>query len=224
MRSPRPEMKWARLFLPQGLHPDQVTNTLSTMATMYGAPRVVIETVGVASEVQWWMASPAPALHVLQLSTHLQGAQLVPTERPRAPRLHHAAKLTIPGNTARALNLDRAEATSRAILGVLGQTGSGERLVLQVVLGDRLRPTAPAVPAKSPAGAAGRRRLLAEKTAVHGFGCTIRIGVTAASTSRGRQLLGSLLAALRSAESPKSGHAAQARTNRRQPHPERLGS
>lgn len=205
MRSSRPEMKWARLYLPLGLQPDQVVNALSAMATLYAVPRIVIETAGAAGEVQWWIAAPAPALHAIQaqLPTYLPGVQLVPGQRVRTPLLQHAAKLAIHGNAARAINLSRPEATSRAVLNVLAQTGTKEQLVLQVVLGDRLRPTAPVVPAKSPAGAAERRRLLAEKTAVHGFGCTVRIGVTAASTPRARQLIGSLLSAFRGAESPK---------------------
>lgn len=205
MRSPRPEMKWARLFLPPGLPSDQVVNALSAMATLYGSPRIILETVGVAGQVQWWIAAPAPALRALQaqLPTYLPGTQLVADRRSRTPRLHHAAKLAIHGNAARAVNLSRSEATSRAVLNVLANTGSKERLVLQVVLGDRLRPTAPVVPTKSPAGSAERRRLLAEKTSVHGFGCTVRIGVTAAGTPRARQLIGSMLAALRGAESPR---------------------
>lgn len=205
MRSPRPEMKWARLFLPLGLQPDQVVNALSAIATLYGAPRIVIETAGVAGEVQWWLAAPAPALQALQaqLPTHLPGAQLVPEQRPRTPHLEHATKLVIQGNAARAVNQTRSETTSRAIVNALSQTGSAEQLVLQFVLGERLRPTAPTIPAKSPAGAAERRRLFAEKTAVHGFGCTVRIGVTAGTTPRARQLIGSLLAALRGAEAPK---------------------
>ncbi|MEU4194858.1 DUF87 domain-containing protein [Kribbella sp. NPDC026611] len=198
-------MNWARLFLPPGLNVEQVVSTLSTMATLYGAPRIVLETAGVAGEVQWWIASPASALRVLQaqIATHLHGARLVSTERARTARVGHAARLAIHGNAARAINLQRAESTSRDILSVLSKTGKGEELVLQFVLGDRLRPTAPVVPLKSPAGAAERRRLLAEKTSVHGFGCTIRIGVTATSISRSRQLIGSLLSALRTAESPQ---------------------
>src|SRR4051794_19618629 len=112
MRSPRPETKWARLFLPLGLQPDQVVNALSAMATLYAAPRIVVETAGAAGEVQWWIAAPAPALRAIrgQLSTYLPGVQLVPEHRARTPRLRHAAKLAIHGNAARAINLSRSEA------------------------------------------------------------------------------------------------------------------
>jgi len=205
MRSPHPEMNWARLYLPLSLRPDQVIDALGALATLHGAPRIVLETFGVAGKVQWWIAAPAPVLRSLgsHFSTYLPGIQFVPSERLGAPPLKYGVKLAIRGSSARALNTARTETTSLAILGVLAQTRSDERLVLQLVLGDRLRPTSPEVPAKGTAGAAERRRLQAEKTAMHGFGCTVRIGVCATSTPRARQLIGSLLAALRTAEAPK---------------------
>ena len=176
MRGPRPEMDWARLYLPLSLRPDQVVDALGALATLHGAPRIVLETIGIAGKVQWWIAAPAPVLRSLgaHFSTYLPGTQVVPSERLGMPPPRHAVKLAIRGSSARALNIARTETTSLAILGVLAQTGLDERLVLQLVLGDRLRPTSPGIPAKGTAGAAERRRLQAEKTAMHGFGCTVR--------------------------------------------------
>lgn len=204
MRSPRPKLHWARLYLPLGLMPHQVTEALGALATMYGAPRIVLETSGTAGSVQWWIGAPEGALRslVAQLPMYLLGVRAVADDRRHSPRPQQAARLVVHGNRDRGLETTQGETTARAVLGALARTGKDERLVLQLVLGDRLRPMAPAAPLTRKAGAAEKRRLLATKTATHGFGCTIRIGVTAASISRRRQLIGSLLSALRTAESP----------------------
>ncbi|MDX2974382.1 type IV secretory system conjugative DNA transfer family protein [Kribbella solani] len=172
------------------------------MATLYGAPRIILETAGVAGEIQWWISAPKTTLRLVrtQIASHLPGAAVASTDRARTAPSAFAAKLMIRGGDRRALNLQRAEATARSILSVLSKTGKNEELVLQFILGERLRPSLPVVSPKSPAGAAERRRLLAEKTSTHGFGCAVRIGVTAASVTRARQLIGSLLSALRTAE------------------------
>jgi hypothetical protein len=115
------------------------------------------------------------------------------------------------------LRSDQPEVVARSVLGTLAQVGKGETLVLQLLLGPRRIPLA--VPNNSPSsvvmqwyqvawlGHDGRvdgekRAALRAKVSDHGYAATIRLGVTAATEQRRRELILSLHSALRISEAP----------------------
>jgi hypothetical protein len=112
-----------------------------------------------------------------------------------------------------ALGVDRIASVSRSTLAALAATGKGESIVLQVLLGGRLRPTMVARGASDPhdswfdllqhgsrAASAEVRSSMRTRTSGHGFHATIRIGAHAATKERARELTVGVLGALRVAE------------------------
>jgi hypothetical protein len=134
-------------------------------------------------------------------------------EQPRAYRLHISSH-------RRPLLTDTVEVSNQALLSVLASTSRDELLVLQWVLGHRLRPVA--IPnqfedftyeswwhrlAAALLGPPGRvdvefRNALRAKQSVPGWRVIGRIGVQAGDRQRRRQILAQLVSALRVAEGP----------------------
>ena len=204
MRSRPTELAWLRLHLAPPLSVEQVVTVLRALATLHRAPRLVLEAAGTGGQVRWAVGSDPATLRRLAelLPTHLPRAQPVRQPRSERPPFSRAVQLLVRGQHRRQLSVERAEPANRALISALASTRQGEQIVLQLVLGRRLPPVTPAQSAQASAGAAERRRLQAVKKAEHGFGCAVRIGVNADGVVRARQLVGTLLAALRTVEAP----------------------
>ena len=201
MANRRTELAWLRLHLAPPLSVDQAVAILRALATLHGAPRLVLEATGTSGDVRWAVSSdPATLRRVAELlPTHLPDAQPLRQLGGERPGITRAVQLIVRGQHRRQLAVERAETVNRALIAGLASTRPGETVVLQMVLGRRLRPVMP-IQRGAAAGQAEHRRLRAAKTAEHGFGCAVRIGVGGAEVARSRQLVGTLLAALRAIE------------------------
>jgi hypothetical protein len=176
---------------------------------------LVLEAAAARDGVEYLLGAPRPALieASTSLTNALPGTTLTALTGDRQP-VGLAVRFTA-STRHRALRSDDPEATVRSILGALSQVRGDERLVLQLVLGSRRVPLA--IPTHSPSsivapwyqaawrGNGGqvdseKRSALRDKVSDHGFACTLRIGVNAASVGRRRALVLGLLAAIRTSE------------------------
>jgi len=206
---------WRQLHWQRPVEPERALSVLRQWAADSRSPQVVLEAVADAGEVSYRLATLRPALPSIRamLAHTLPGTTLTDPTAERPP-VQLAMKLKA-STRHRALRSDNPEATVRSVLGALAQTGKGERLVLQLLLGPRRVPLA--IPTHSPSsivapwyqvawrGNGGqvdseKRTALRNKVSDHGFACTLRIGVTADSIGRRRALVLGLLAAIRTSE------------------------
>ena len=206
---------WRQLHWQRPIEPDRALSVLRQWAADKRSPLVALEAVADAGEVSYRLGTLRPALPSIRamLAHTLPGTMLTDPTTERQP-VQLAMKLKA-STRHRALRSDDPETTVRSVLGALAQTGKGERLVLQLLLGPRRVPLA--IPTHSPSsivapwyqaawrGNGGpvdseKRSALRDKVSHHGFACTLRIGVTAASIGRRRALVLGLLAAIRTSE------------------------
>jgi len=209
------ELVWRQLHQPRPVEPERAVSVLRQWAADARNPRLVLEAVADADQVSYRLATIGPALGSITavLAHTLPGTTLTPPTSERLP-VQLAMKLKA-SSRHRPLRTDDPETTVRAILSALAQTGRGEQLVLQLLLGPRRVPLA--VPTQSPSsiiapwyqvawhGHGGqvdseKRTALRAKVSDHGFACMVRIGVTANSIGRRRALVLGLLAAIRTSE------------------------
>jgi len=209
------ELVWRQLHWPRPIEPERAVSVLRQWAADARNPQLTLEAVADAGEVSYRLATIGPALgSVTAVLAHtLPGTTLTePTSERQPVQLAMKLKAT---SRHRPLRSEHPETTVRAILSALAQTGRGERLVLQLLLGPRRVPLA--IPTHSPSsiiapwyqvawhGHGGqvdseKRTALRAKVSDHGFACGVRIGVTANSVGRRRALVLGLLAAIRTSE------------------------
>ena len=208
---------WRQIHWPQPLNAESALALLRAVAADPSSPIVIFEARADGDEIVYAVGGRLPAV--------LSVSRLLRTILPDA-RITEVSGKRHSSATARSLRLstrhrplrtDAPDATARAILGALSRARGGEHLVLQLVLGPRRIPLA--VPNNSPSsvvmpwwqvawmGNGGqvdgeKRSALRSKVGDHGFACAVRIGVTAESPERRRELLTGVFAALRTAQSP----------------------
>lgn len=204
---------WRQLHWRRPVVADAVTELLRLWASDPRRPRIVLEVRSDKNGLQYLLGVRRDQLSSVAsaLTQSLIGTQLTDGD-VRRPAVVSAGALRVSSRT-RSLRTSDPEAVVRALLGALSRIQSGEHLVLQLVLGSRLsaRPVASGAPRPNhqsilntsvvdrDGDARTARRL---KQSEPGFGCVIRIGVTAADQPRRRSLLASVLAALRLVEAP----------------------
>ena len=215
MSSPSsPVCVWRQIFWPSTLDARRVVACLRTWAADERSPRLVLEARSDPSGVRYLVGTSAAALPSITAPlTNELGARLLPLQGERQP-VASAGRLKA-STRHRPLRIDDAETVVRAVLGSLTRVRRGEQLVLQLVLGPRRVPLA--IPNQSPSSVVApwwliawygngglldgeKRAALRAKVADHGFACTVRLGVSAATPLRRRSLLLGLLAAIRTAE------------------------
>jgi Type IV secretion-system coupling protein DNA-binding domain len=206
---------WRQLHWSRPIQPERAVSVLRQWAADQRGPVVALEAVADSGEVSYRLATLRPALSAVQaVLTHtLPGTVLTEPMTERRP-VQLAMQLKA-STRHRALRTDNPEATVRAVLSALAQTCKGEQAVVQLLFGPPRVPLA--IPTHSPSsivapwyqaawrGNGGqvdseKRRALRDKVSDHGFACTLRIGVTAASAARRRALVLGLLAAIRTSE------------------------
>jgi hypothetical protein len=209
-----PDLAWLALHWPQTLEPEACLAFLRQLASDRRGRLVVLEVEFGGGSVSYRLGvHPAAVQETSQLLRSLvPGLEVVETER----RLELAESWRIGLNTRSRILRHEAEPVARAVLAGLAAVGRNEAVVLQWLLGPRLRPF-PVSAATTSNGEesllglllddrkrldAERRSALAAKRSEHGFACLARIGVGAATPKRARQLAASVLAGLRSAEAP----------------------
>jgi hypothetical protein len=210
-------LEFSRLHLPRPLEASQAEALLVRLAADRAGPLLAFEARADYGGTRHLFGAPVEHLHWVQRTMR----HLVPgldleglPEGAGRPGVSRAVRLRI-GPRSFALAADRAELTSAAVLSALhARLEPGEQLVLQLLLGRRIAPRHLPTPLDDPTQpwwallTKGRRdppRAVREqidrKRGQHGFAATIRIGVSAATPERSRQLIIGLLGALSTATS-----------------------
>lgn len=208
------DVAWRQVHWQRPLDPQRAVGLLRLWAADQRSPRIVLEGRMASSGITYLLGVPKPALgQVCSPLRSLLGATVLESTVERQPV---AAAGRLKASTRhRPLRLGDPEAIARALLTALTQVRDGELLVLQLVLGPRRVPLA--IPNQSPSSVVAplwevawrgnggqidgeKRSALRTKVADHGFACTIRLGVAAATLGRRRALLLGLLAAVRTSE------------------------
>jgi hypothetical protein len=213
-------LTWYRLRWPREVEPEQLTQVFRLLATVAGRP-VVVEAVGSAGVVEHCLALPGgrAASVVDQLRAAVPGMALEEVSTRPALAVTRAIELRL-STTRRPLRTDDVAGVSRAVLTALAHVGRGERLSVQWVLGRSLAPVAVpnrldglgreswlgallVAPFSPPQPADVEvRNALRSKQSEPGWRAVGRVGVTAKSVSRERQLLRQVVGALGSADAP----------------------
>ena len=209
-----------QLSWPRTLDERAVRAAVRALAADNGIEPLVFEAVGSSGHVAHFLSAReavAPTV-VRRLSALLPGLRLSPLDAP-VPGASRALRLRL-NTRRRALRTDEPADTAAAVITALSATRKGEVLRLQWVLGPRLRPVAIPnnfVDFKRTSGAGAilsapvspparvdpeQRTALRDKQSLSGWRAAGRLGVTAGSPARERQLLSGLLSALRTAEAP----------------------
>lgn len=216
---------FSHLRLPRPLDPATVDRLLLRLAADQAGPTLVFEARAEHGQLVDHVLG-VPATHVRPLLRTLRdlisGLETdgiaAEDEQPRVP-VETAARVRVRPR-ALALATDRPEAISTALLSALNtRLDEGDRLVVQVVLGPRHAPThlprLVADPTRTgwqallgelfeeprAAGAATKpvRDQIDARVGQHGFSAIIRVGVSAATPERRRQLVTGVLGALSTA-------------------------
>ncbi len=209
MNSTPTTQAWRELTLPRPLDASSAIERVRALATDPHAPTVTFEARGSAKTVRFLVGTHPAAIDRVTTALGAAAIELTATRRP----VTTARKIAIT-NRRRALITDALDASAPAILAALSRASDGEELVLQVVLGSRLSGLVVPSEARQPVparylltGSDGRmnnesRTALAKKVCEPGFAATVRVGVTAKTATRRRDLLLGLLGALRRLEAP----------------------
>jgi hypothetical protein len=215
----RAALTWHRLRWPREVTPEQLEQGLHLLAASAVRP-IIMEAASTPGMVEHRLALPerqAAAL-VDQLRAALPGLALNSSTRPPLT-VTQAVTLRL-STRLRPLRTDDPASVNRAILTALAHINGDERLTLQWVLGRSLAPLA--IPnhlaglgreswlgalllapfSAPPPADAELRGAIRAKQATAGWQAVGRIGVSAGSPERARQLVQQVIGALRSAEGP----------------------
>lgn len=176
--SPKPpRLGWRQLYFRRPITPEQIVTVLRLWAHDPAKPYVVLECRVAKGEVTYLLATTEPALESVTaiVTSTMPGTHAGPLALERA-EMSSAVVLKVRGSE-RPLRHEAIQATIAAALAAAA-TESGT--VVQVILGDR---RSAALQPASTASDAATRRLLRDKTAEPGFGCTIRLGSTSTSSA-----------------------------------------
>ena len=209
-------MVWQHIFFPQPLPESAVSALLRQWAAQRHAPQLILEARADVVGVDYLIGSQlrhaaAVARTIEQLVPGSVVTKFYPDERGSVTTARRLS-LDHPG---RPLEPTDRVASGRAILHALTAVHRGERLVLQLVLGPRHRPSVPAAePVKLGQSPVSKllvgvqsesphdRQTLLRKLGQHGFLASVRLGVHATTEERRKVLLLGLATALGTVEAP----------------------
>ena len=214
---------WLHLRWPRQVSAEQVAAAMRLLAVAAGTP-LLVEAVGQDGGVTHRLGLPEGRAENVadQLRALLPGLATDRVDSRPPLQLSRAVELRL-STAYRPLRYDNAAQSARVILTALGTLAADESVALQWVLGRERRARPVPNRLEGLAGESWRKDLLLlplgrqrpsdnevrtalrDKYAEPGWRAAGRIGVTARSRSRERQLVRQLLAALRSAEGPGIG-------------------
>lgn len=215
MSSRHPIWEWRQVWWPVRFDPDHALDVLDRVAADHTLGPVVFEAHSHAGQITYFMAAHRSHIRKVEtlLTALIDGVRISET-RPRVRTAVEFAGHVKVSHPSLALNVERVTAISRAVLAGLAATGTGEDLVLQVVIGGRLSPRFVHNDTEHPSDRwfdvawRGTRRASPEaraslkaRASLHGAKCTIRIGANAASPGRVKNLITQTLGGLRVAQS-----------------------
>ncbi|MGH3811298.1 MAG: type IV secretory system conjugative DNA transfer family protein [Pseudonocardiaceae bacterium] len=216
----RGDLVFSGLHLPRPLDVATVVRFLARLASDRSAPRVVLEVRADENGTRYLLGCRNTDVHPLR---HML-TDLIPGSLLTTPKQGHSEPRTAAEVAGRLrihppglpLLSDTAEATTRALLSAMATpTKSGERLVMQVVLGPRRVPRV--VPANTPdpstslaqmlirgdrPASAETRNRMKERLSQGGFAVTIRLGAAGPDRDRRGRFMVSLLGAIATAQGP----------------------
>jgi hypothetical protein len=214
-----PALKTFEAHWPRSLDEAAVRGAFRVLAAATGGP-ITLEIWAIQGRLRHLVTLPTTRVGALrrQVPASIPGLQLAPLESG-SPSVDSAQRLKL-STRRRALRTDTAALTAGAVLAAMTAARRSETVCLQWILGPRLRPVA--VPNNfidfkrttslgavlaapfSPPGKVDpeQRTALRDKQSLSGWRAVGRIGVTAETSRRRRQLAAGVLAALRTAESP----------------------
>ena len=218
-----PPLTWLQLRWPRTVSAAQVGAAMRLLAVSAGTP-TVIESVGTTSGVIHRLGvAEGRAEHVAdQLRAILPGLATIVVPEREPLELNRSVEVRL-STAYRPLRTDDGGQASRTLLTALGSLNEGETLALQWVLGRERRASPVSSQLQHVAGESwakdfvflplGKkrpadsevRRALREKYSEHGRRVAGRIGVTARSRARERQLIRQVLDGLRTIEAPGVG-------------------
>lgn len=205
-------LEWYELFFGTTLTPTQVATVLERLATARELGVIGLELHADENHLRWLIGvEPHRAAALKQALTALVPVRFV---KPRwvRPNVEIAAKLQETGRGL-TLSLDKVSAMIRSLYGTLTGITGRERVVIQLLLGHRIAPTAwQRVDAPgwfemllhTPSGAKPESQVRTKMNDEHGFALTLRIGATGGPHTRLRQLITSLGSVLRGLETSSS--------------------
>lgn len=213
MSARRKELAWRGISWPRPFDQDAALELLTRLASDNTLGHVVFEVRGDYRKVHYLVGSAPDKVHSVNsaLRTHAEGARFCQAVSRHAPTLAAKVRMTHP---SLALSTDRVMASVRAVLaGFAAARRDDEELVLQVVLGPRVRPHTVPDRASDPRttwielllfglrpASAETRASMKARAHTHAFKTVIRLGVRAQTKGRAVQLLTSLHASLKVAE------------------------
>lgn len=205
---------FSKLHLPRPLEVAAVDAMLLRLAADRAAPPLVFEARAEAGQlIQHLVGTPPEHVPWVQRTLRhlLPGLDIDGIEEPRLP-VQRSVRVRIRPR-AFALSVNRAEVTSLSLLSALAaRLETGERLVVQVILGRRLSPAH--LPQQVPDPTQRWWQLLSQgersadqpirkqmdtRSGQHGFAVSLRVGVTAHTSERRQQLAIGVLGGLSTA-------------------------
>ncbi len=221
----KPELAWTALHFAGPVSPPAVHEFLLAIVGLPGRPVVVFEADArgsrIGSEVQWRIGIPAQrsaellalvATHWPQVATSRTSKRNLRSGRMSdlLSSLEAAVTLALPGHRQAPLSVDgkaALDAVSRGMLSTLTATSSGERVLVQCILGSVRAPALPPPGAatqpslvdgllgRRPPADAARQRLLVAKRSGHRFETVVRIGASATTRRRARYSIARVIGA-----------------------------
>ncbi|MBF6171288.1 type IV secretory system conjugative DNA transfer family protein [Nocardia blacklockiae] len=206
---------WQQVFWPAPFPEAAAFSILRHWAAQTHAPQLILETRAESGGVEYLIGSRLRHAQGVRAAIEqlVKGSVMVGYPDDREP-ITVARKLKL--SSVRPIEPHDAVASTRSILHALTTVRSGERLVIQQVLGPRWHPhSVPTEPLRYdqsvisrvlrgalPEDRADVRQAIAQKVGQHGFITTLRIGVHAGGAERRRSLLLGLAAAMNTVEAP----------------------
>ena len=205
---------WRRIWWPGSLTPDAALTVMDRLAADPYLGAIAWETRSSGGHLKHLVAVQPGHGRALNhtLATLVPGMRIDASkaQRTRTPLIAGRVGVSHP---SLALGVDRIMSVSRSALAALAATGKGETLVLQIILGGRIRPASVPQRAADPheswfdllqrgsrPASTEARTSMRTRASGHGFHATIRIGAHAATKERARELIVGVLGALRVAE------------------------
>lgn len=214
-RRSNPHWVFRQIWWPRPFTPDSALELLDRVAADREFGPVVFEARACAGRVSYFVG--VHPHHVRQIGFLIKS--LVPDVRMSEPKSSARAKVPFAGqlkvsHPSLALNVERVTAVTRAVLaGLASATGKDEALVLQVLLGSRLSPRFVPSDVRNPSNrwfdlllngartaSSDTRASLKTRASQHGCKAVIRIGATAESKARTRELITAVLGGVRVAQ------------------------
>lgn len=206
---------WQQIFWPVPFSEAAAFAILRHWAAQTHAPQLILETRADASGVEYLIGSRLRHAQAVRTAIEelVRGSVVLGYPDNREP-ITIARK--VKSSSVRPIEPRDAVASTRSILHALTAVRSGERLVIQQVLGPRWHPRlvsnelpqydqsviSKVLHGVLPENRADARQAIVQKAGQHGFMTTLRIGVHAGGAERRRTLLLGLAAAMNTVEAP----------------------